>query len=60
VRGETVATLDEIETALRTKDTGLAAIAIDPAVDLVRREPRFKAAQDTIIPLDLFVPPKRV
>jgi tetratricopeptide (TPR) repeat protein len=58
-RGETAAALDEIEAALRTKDPGLADIAVDPAFDSIRREPRFKAVQENIIPPDLFVPPKR-
>lgn len=38
---------------------GLSQIAVDPFLDPIRREPRFKAVQDAVIPPDLFVPPKR-
>lgn len=58
-RGETAKALDEIEAALRTNDPGLTDVAVDPAFDSIRKEPRFKAVQDKIIPPDLFVPPKR-
>jgi serine/threonine-protein kinase len=60
VRGETAAALDEIEAAYRTRDPGLQGVTIDPALDPLRKEPRFKAVQDKVIPPDLFVPPKRV
>jgi serine/threonine-protein kinase len=57
-RGETAAALDSIEAAYRTRDPGLATIAVDPFLDPLRKEPRFKAVQDKIIPPDLFVPPR--
>lgn len=58
-RGEPAAALDSIEAAYRTRDPGLATLAVDPFLDPIRKEPRFKAIQDKVIPPDLFVPPKR-
>lgn len=55
-RGEIPAALDAIENALKTKDPGLNDIAVNPFLDPLRKEPRFKAVQDKIIPPDLFVP----
>lgn len=57
-RGELPAALDAIETALKDRDPGLAGIAVDQFLDPLRKEPRFKAVQDAVIPPDLFVPPK--
>jgi tetratricopeptide (TPR) repeat protein len=58
-RGETGAAIDALEAALRHKDFYLSRVAIDPFLDPLRKEPRFKAVQDAVIPPDLFVPPKR-
>ena len=58
-RGEIAAALNSIEAAQKTGDPGLIDIAVDPFLDPLRKEPRFKAVQDKIIPPDLFVPPKR-
>jgi hypothetical protein len=44
---------------MKTGDAGIVDIAVDPFLDPLRKEPRFKAVQDKIIPPDLFVPPKR-
>lgn len=40
-------------------DPGLQVIAFDAALDPIRREPRFKAVQDQVIPPSLLVPLKR-
>ena len=58
-RGETFAALDALEAALRLRENTLAQVATDQWFDPIRREPRFKAVQDAVIPPDLFVPPKR-
>ncbi|OYQ30771.1 hypothetical protein CHU93_06325 [Sandarakinorhabdus cyanobacteriorum] len=55
-RGEIPAALASIEKALKAQDAGLNDIAVDPWLDPLRKEPRFKAVQDKIIPPDLFVP----
>jgi serine/threonine-protein kinase len=57
-RGEIPAALDAIEKALKSDDPGLNLVAVDPFLDPLRKEPRFKAVQDAVIPPDLFVPPK--
>jgi serine/threonine-protein kinase len=54
-RGETAAALDALESAVAAKDFGLANIAFNPFLDPIRREPRFKAVQDKIIPPELLV-----
>lgn len=58
-RGETEMALAALEAALPRKESQLTFIAVEPVLDPVRREPRFKAVQDAVIPPDLFVPPKR-
>ena len=55
-RGEIAAALDAIEKSLRAEDPGLSLIAVEPLLDPLRKEPRFRAVQDKIIPPDLFVP----
>ena len=57
--GETDAALAALEAALQQKESGLIQIAVDPFLDPIRREPRFKAVRDAVIPPDLFVAPKR-
>jgi hypothetical protein len=57
--GETAAALTALETALQRTESSLSRIAVDPFLDRIRREPRFKAVQDAVIPPDLFGPPKR-
>ena len=57
--GETEAALLAIEASLKAKEADIADIAVDPFLDPIRGEPRFKAVQDTVIPPDLWVPPKR-
>jgi TolB-like protein len=58
-RGEPVAALAALETAIEFKEVGVVRIAFDPSLDPIRNEPRFKAVQDAVIPPDLFVRPKR-
>lgn len=58
-RGDTEAALGALETALQRKESALSRVAISQYFDPIRREPRFKAVQDAVIPPDLFVPPKR-
>jgi TolB-like protein len=57
--GETEAALTALEAALQRKESDLFAVAVDPFLDPIRNEPRFKAVQDAVIPPDLLVPPKR-
>ena len=58
-RGETTAALDAIEEAFRNREPGITGIAFNSMFDPLRREPRFKAVQDAVIPPNLLVPPKR-
>ena len=58
-RGETGSALAALEQSLRRKEPVLSQIAVDQWFNPIRREPRFKAVQDAVIPPDLFVPPKR-
>lgn len=58
-RSEIPGALDALELGLKIGDIGLLDIAVDPLLDPLRKEARFKAVQDKIIPPDLFVPPKR-
>jgi serine/threonine-protein kinase len=57
-RGETAAALDALDAAVAVKNSGLQNIAFNPFLDPLRKEPRFNAIQDAIIPPDLIVPPK--
>lgn len=56
-RGEVAAALAALDAALRIRDPGLVLVAVDPLLDPIRNEPRFKAVQDKVIPPDMFVPP---
>ncbi len=56
VRGETALALAAIEAAWTARDPGLATIAFDAFLDSIRKEPRFRAVQDKVIPSDLIVP----
>ena len=58
-RGDIPAALEQLEAAWTAKNLLLANVAFDPFLDPLRKEPRFKAVQDAIIPPDLIVPPKR-
>jgi serine/threonine-protein kinase len=58
-RGEIALALDAVEAALRAKEWNILWIAQEVAYDPIRKEPRFKAVQDAVIPPDLIVPPKR-
>lgn len=58
-RGETGLALDALEASLRSRETLIHQIAVSGLFDPIRREPRFKAVRDAVIPPDLFVPPKR-
>ena len=58
-RGEAAAALDALDAALTRREGYLSSIAVTPWLDPIRREPRFRAIQDAVIPPDLFVPPKR-
>lgn len=58
-RGEAAAALEALETALQHREWRLTQMAFDLRLDPIRREPRFKAVQDSVIPPDLFVRPKR-
>lgn len=58
-RGEAAAALDALDAAFAHREAYLAQIAVDPWLDPIRRESRFRAIQDKVIPRDLFVPPKR-
>jgi TolB-like protein len=57
-RGDIQAALLQLEAAWTAKSPSLRNIAFDPFLDPLRKEPRFKAVQDAIIPPDLLVPPK--
>lgn len=41
--GDTAQALDWLETALRLRDGGLVQLRVDPLLDPIRSEPRFKA-----------------
>lgn len=58
-RGEAEAALGALEISLQLRESSLTEIAVEPWFDPIRREPRFKAVQDAVIPPDLFVPPKQ-
>ena len=55
--GDLETALAALAEALAARDSLLSNIAFDPFVDPLRKEPRFKAIQDKIIPPDLIVRP---
>ena len=58
-RGDLETALAALAEALARQDPLLSIIAFDPFVDPLRKDPRFKAIQDAIIPPDLIVRPAR-
>ncbi|WP_310475925.1 TIR domain-containing protein [Sandarakinorhabdus sp.] len=58
-RGDQEIALAALAEALAAEDSLLTLIAFDPFVDPLRKDPRFRAIQDKIVPPDLIVGPKR-